>query len=124
MTRRRAGRPAGRRFPASRNAEEIEPGFLTLLDPDAAGDLAAVATSLNSTGRRTALAQLADAAGQPADDARDGQPHLAVSLRPRPGRNRQRLRPARRAAEPPRAARLAGQPSSSRAAGASSDCTG
>jgi len=51
---------------------------------------------------------VADQRRQPADGARDGQPRLAVALRPRAGADGQRLRHRRRAADAPRAARLAG----------------
>ena len=62
--------------------------------------------------------------GQPADGPRDGEPHLAASLRPRHRRHAERLRQERRAADAPRTARLAGRTSSSSAAGASRRCTG
>ena len=48
--------------------------------------------------------------GPPADRSRDGQPALALALRPGPGRHARQLRRARRAADPPGAAGLAGPP--------------
>ena len=52
--------------------------------------------------------ELADAAGQPADGPRAGQPRLAAALRQGPGGERQRLRPARRPTHAPGTARLPG----------------
>ena len=58
------------------------------------------------SGRRE-LAEWIDRPGQPADGARDGEPHLAAPFRPGHRADAERLRHARRAADPPGVARLA-----------------
>ncbi len=62
-----------------------------------------------STGPAAGAGTVAGPGRQPAVDPRDRQPDLAVPLRPGTRGHAQRLRPARRAAQPSRAARLAGQ---------------
>ena len=59
--------------------------------------------------RPAATGRLADAARQPADGPRHGQPDLAAPLRRGPGPHAQRLRRARRAADAPGVARLPGR---------------
>ena len=74
--------------------------------------------------RRIALARVDRRSGEPAAGAGDGQPRLALPLRPGDRRHAQRLRLQRRPALASRAARLAGQRGTSPAAGGSSRCTG
>ena len=77
--------------------------------PGRAGRPAAAESTIQGDGRGPAdgPGALARRPGQPVDGAGDGQPPLAGLFRPRPGRDRERLRRARGAAEPPGAARLA-----------------
>ena len=85
--------------------------------PDAAGRTSRAAAGCE-------LAELDRRPGQPADGPRDGQPHLAASLRPGPRADAERLRQAGPAADASRAARLPGARGSSTAAGRSRRCTG
>ena len=58
--------------------EEVQPGFLSILDPNDAK--ITPPAGLNSTGRRTVLANWLVDPKNPLGIARDGQSHLAVSL--------------------------------------------
>ena len=78
-------------------------------------------TFANGPGKRRALADWLTDRAQPADGPRDGQPALAVPLRPRHRADAQRLRQARRAADPSRAARLAGRRAHGRRLAAQAD---
>ncbi len=105
-----------------RKPEPIEPGFPSVLDP-APARIEPSPAAPQSTGRRLALARWLTRPDNSALDSRDRQPGLAVSLRSRPGRHRQRFRPAGRGSHPPRAARLAGNRVCRAEAGSSSRCT-
>ena len=87
---------------------EVEPGFPEVLCRPGNDDRPQAVALARSTGRRTALARLADAARPSTDGSRDRQPALATPLRPGPGRHAQRLRHDGRRAVPSRTARLAG----------------
>ena len=106
--RRRAGRAADHHSRATASGDAIEPGFPAPAGPRAGARSQRAAAAPHSTGRRLALARWLSRPDNPLSTARDRQPDLAVPFRPRAGGHAQRLRPARRAAQPPRAARLAG----------------
>ena len=82
----------------------VGPRPLSVLLPDEMPELPA-----DVADPRTRLARWLVDSGPSADAARAGQPGLAVPLRPRAGRDGQRLRHQRRDAEPSGIARLAGQ---------------
>ena len=92
--------------PEEDGGRAVEPGLLDAPGREAA-TIAAPPQGCRHDGPARRPGQLAHPAGQPADARGDRQPRLAVSLRPRAGGQRQRLRPAGREAEPPGAARLA-----------------
>ena len=70
-------------------AEEVQPGFLSILDPADAVHRAAGGRQLDRPPH--GAGQLAHAAEQSADRARDGEPHLALSFRPRHRRARRAI---------------------------------
>jgi hypothetical protein len=82
--------------------EEVQPGFLTILDPTPPGIVPPAGA--DSTGRRTALAHRPT---QPLNGARHGESGLALSLRAGHRRHAQRFRHHGRAAHAPRTAGLA-----------------
>ena len=86
--------------------EEVEPGFLTLLDPRPASYSAAL--DGRSSGRRTALANWLTDPREPASGACDGQQAMALSFRARHCAHAQRLRIDGRATDPSGTAGLAG----------------
>ena len=70
--------------------EEVQPGFLSILDPTDAK--ITPPPDVNSTGRRTALANWLADPRESADHARDGESHLALSFRPGHRGHAQRFR--------------------------------
>ena len=80
-------------IPGEPGGKAVSPGFPSVLDPSPAR-IEASPTAPQSTGRRLALAALAKPARQPALDAGDRQPDLAIPFRPRPCRHAERLRAA------------------------------
>ena len=85
--------------------EEVQPGFLTLLDPTPAKIVPPHGTRIHRPPHRAR--KVAHRSRQSAHRARDGQSHLAASFRPRHRRHAQRFRHHGRAAHPSRTARLA-----------------
>ena len=87
--------------------DEVEPGFLTLLDPQPAAYEPAL--DGRSSGRRTALAKWLTDPANPSHGAGHGQPALALPLRAGNRPHAQRFRADGRAPDASRAARLAGR---------------
>ena len=112
-------RPARDARPAARQPERARATRSSRACPEVLGG--GSPTFVSGPRQARALADWLTDRAEPADGPGDGQPDLAVSLRPRDRADAQRLRRAGRAGHAPRAARLAGRRAHGRRLAAQAD---
>ena len=91
----------------ARQLEEVEPGFLTILDPEPAKIVTPCGLAVDRSAHRAG--KMADRSGESADGASDGEPALASSLRCRYRGDARRFRTDGTEADASRTSRLAEQ---------------